>query len=309
MSSSTHINILLCTFNGARFLEEQLASYLEQTHDDWSLWVSDDESTDQTVEIIKRFSAKNPSRSVRLIKGPGKGPAQNFLSLINRVNCDGGIFALSDQDDVWLPDRLKRAAEMLGAVSPEKPAVYGCRTIQTNAKLKQFRNPLSPVVRPAFGNALVQNILAGNTMALNSGAVELIRKAGRIKGLPFHDWWIYLLISGAGGIVIFDENPRLLYRQHSRNFLGAHHGLGAFVLRFSMVTDGRYRHWIHSNANALAEVGNLLSPENQVILREFLETDATLGLRRTRLFGRLGIRRQTRMGNFLLANLALFGRV
>lgn len=102
------ITILLCTFNGARFLAAQLASIEQQTHSNWRLIVSNDGSTDDTLTIIRHF-ADRVCQPVEIRHGPGRGAAANFLSLATDPEIDGDLFAFCDQDDVWHPAKLSRA--------------------------------------------------------------------------------------------------------------------------------------------------------------------------------------------------------
>ena len=102
LSSGPPVRILLATWNGARYLQAQLDSYLAQDHDNWALWVSDDLSTDGTWEILQAFAARHPEREIVLKRGPGRGSAANFLSLLCDPELPVGPVALSDQDDVWL---------------------------------------------------------------------------------------------------------------------------------------------------------------------------------------------------------------
>jgi len=114
MDTSDHVAILMCTFNGAAFLETQLASIEQQTHTNWSLWISDDGSSDDTVQIIERFASKVGSERVHLMGGPGQGFANNFFSLMGKVpiTC-ASYFAFADQDDVWLALKLASAMTVL----------------------------------------------------------------------------------------------------------------------------------------------------------------------------------------------------
>lgn len=299
----------MCTFNGAEFLQAQLASFLAQTHEDWSLWISDDGSTDNTRQIVTEFCAENPDRSVQWVSGPQKGFAQNYISLVCRTKNPKGYIALSDQDDVWLPERLARVVASLKEFPPDKPAIYGCRTIRTDEDLNHLCHSRSLSRAPSFENALVQNILGGNTLAMNATASTLVRDAGVIDGLPFHDWWIYQLVSGAGGTVVFDDRPGLYYRQHSSNYMGAHRSLGGVISRLSMIVDQRYSKWMRSNAQALKSAEHLLTTKNQTLLAKYLGTGASYGIKRAWRLKRLGIHRQTRFGNWLLMVLAVFGRV
>ena len=99
----------MATMNGAQYLEEQLASIRAQSYVNWSLWVSDDGSTDETVEIINRFKATLSDQSITILNGPRKGGAQNFLSLLANPVIKADFYAFCDQDDVWFPSKLKRA--------------------------------------------------------------------------------------------------------------------------------------------------------------------------------------------------------
>ena len=102
MAKQPHVAILMCTLNGERFLKEQLDSFTTQTHQDWTLWVSDDGSTDQTLEILRATQAEWGADRLKIVEGPRKGFARNFLSLACRAEIEAEYFAFSDQDDVWL---------------------------------------------------------------------------------------------------------------------------------------------------------------------------------------------------------------
>lgn len=103
------VDILLCTYNGARFLPRQLASFEIQTFPHWRLIVSDDGSQDETLALLSAFAQKYGADKVQIRHGPRKGPNANFLSLICDPTLDSAFFALSDQDDVWAADKLSRA--------------------------------------------------------------------------------------------------------------------------------------------------------------------------------------------------------
>ncbi len=177
-----HVRILLCTHNGASYLRAQLDSYLAQEHTDWSLWVSDDHSTDQTREILQDFAADHPDREVHLLTGIGRGHAANYLSLMcHPALPKDGFVALSDQDDVWLPDRLSRGMARVAAYERRYgrgAILYGGRTRLVGADMTPLG--LSRGVRhaPSFHNALVQNVMAGNTLLMSPEALALVRRAG-----------------------------------------------------------------------------------------------------------------------------------
>ena len=265
--SRSHVRILLCTFNGAAHLREQLDSFVAQDHDDWSLWVSDDHSTDATRQILQDFITDNPDREVRLFAGVGRGHAANYLSLLCRPELPADCFvALSDQDDVWLPDRLSRGLDRVAeceAAHGDAPVLYGSRTRLVDEGLTPMGLSRGLQRPPSFGNALVQNVMAGNTLLLNPEALELVRHAGPGADVPFHDWWLYLLLSGAGAHVVFDEQPTVLYRQHAHNALGTPNTLRGSIKRFEMVRKSVFQQSINRNLAALEQNGGLLTPRHR----------------------------------------------
>jgi len=121
--NKTSVAILLCTRNGGAFLQEQLESYRNQTYSNWQLYVSDDHSTDNTVEIVRRF-ASTVSNTVDVRYGMQEGYVQNFLSLVLDPIIQAQYFAYSDQDDIWLPDKLERAVAWHESALQDRPALY-----------------------------------------------------------------------------------------------------------------------------------------------------------------------------------------
>ena len=103
------IAILMCTYNGERFIAEQIDSFLNQTHKNIALWVSDDGSTDGTMIILKKYQEKFPKGRFKIINGPGKGFVMNFLSLICHKDVKADYYAFSDQDDICLDKIFRRA--------------------------------------------------------------------------------------------------------------------------------------------------------------------------------------------------------
>jgi hypothetical protein len=311
----THVQILMCTRDGAAHLEAQLASLVAQTHADWSLAVSDDGSTDATRDILARFGRAHPRARMRLIEGPRRGSAVNFLSLLADPGVRPGPIAFADQDDVWLPHRLARGLARLGA--GPGPTVYASRTLQVDAELR----PLGPSPargRLSFGNALVQNALAGNTLMLDPEAARRLRAsvpaalAGR--GVAHHDWWVYLLATGAGMRVVVDPEPGLLYRQHRGNLMGAHAGVAAARRRLAALFDGTWRDWTDRNLAALAALGAMpgaggLRPEASALAAAFAAARRRGPLGRLVGLARLPVRRQRPAETALMALMALLGRL
>ncbi len=307
-----HVTILMALFNGARNLTPQLESLEAQTHRSWSLVVSDDGSSDAGPAMIREFGAQVGAlgRSVEIIGGPRAGFAQNFLHLLRHDPAPRGYVALCDQDDVWLPGKLTRGLAALKDVPEEVPTLYCSRTWITDADLKQRRLSTAWPREPGFRNALVQNIAAGNTIMLNPSAARLIAAAARDTGqIVAHDWWIYQIITGAGGRVIHDTEPTLLYRQHGSNLIGANDSWAARMVRIGMILSGEYRDWSDINIGALRPVLQHFTPENRRIFEDFVEMRQTRFAARLRSFSALGLYRQTRASTAALWVATLLRRL
>lgn len=213
------LHILLATYNGARFLPEQLDSLLAQQEASWRLLWRDDGSTDGTRALLEAF-ARRTGRAAEAMTPPGRaGALGSFMHLLAAAP-EGGHHAFCDQDDVWLPGKLARAQAALADMPEAQPALYCSRQRLVDAALRP--TGLSPLPRRPLGfrNALVQNVVTGCTLVLNDAARRLVLAAPPPPPGTMHDWWCYLLVSGAGGRMCFDPEPGLLYRQHGANAVG-----------------------------------------------------------------------------------------
>ncbi len=304
-----HITILLCTANGARFLAEQLQSYLNQSHANWSLWISDDGSTDDTRAILDGFrAAHGDTHDIRIVEGPGQGAAANFMSLLCHPDLPPGAVALSDQDDVWHPGKLERALEQIADLSTDRPVLYGAQSIHVDDALTPIGASHPPPRPPAFANALTQNIVSGHSAVLNSAALALVRRAGPPKGIEYHDWWLYQLFSGAREQILIDHEPVLFYRQHDSNVLGVHRGWRARAGRVAMVLGRTYGRWIAANIAALKATGDVVTPENHALL-DMLQPRLGKGPLTAWWCARAGLYRQTRLGSALFYLAVIIGSI
>ncbi|HCC62251.1 MAG TPA: glycosyl transferase family 2 [Pseudomonas sp.] len=288
-----HVAILLTTYNGARFLEEQLSSIAQQTHRQWTLYVSDDGSSDSTLTILKRFQQRLGSDRVRLLQGPQIGFAQNFLSLVRNPEIEADFFSFCDQDDVWFPDKLQRAITLIPRADDERPAVYCSRTRLIDEAGNFIGHSPLFARAPSFHNALVQSLAGANTMMLNKAARALLARVPSTAPVVSHDWLCYLLVSGCGGQVFYDAEPTLDYRQHGGNLIGSNNSMRDRLTRARMMFSGTFREWTQKNLAALRNCAGLLDERSRVALARF-ETarDAHL-LRRLYLLKKAGVYRQT----------------
>ena len=307
--ASGPIAILLCTYNGARFLPQQLASYEAQDFANWRLFASDDGSQDATLALLQDFQKKHGAEKVHIQRGPRRGFVANFLSLICDPGIHGASYAFSDQDDIWLPDKLSRARRFLMNAPGDKPVVYCSRTRLINESNAEIG--LSPLFKkpPSFRNALTQSIAGGNTMVLNETARQLLMRAGADVICASHDWWVYLAVTAVDGTLFYDAAPSIRYRVHARNVIGENRSIGAQLLRARMLWRGRFKSWADMNVAALERIEADMTEENRRIFALFRSSRKQRLVPRVCGLLRAGIRRQTLLGNLGLAAAALVGKI
>lgn len=302
--------ILMCTYNGERFVGKQLDSFLQQTFPNWELFVFDDGSKDATAGVIERYKQLHTEHGFHFTRNASqKGFARNFLNAISESPGHFDFYALSDQDDIWLPHKLERALKYFQDIPESMPALYGSRTILVDQDENHLGFSHLFKKRPSFSNALVQSIAGGNTLVFNRAARNIIARAGSDLGVISHDWFIYQLISGAGGKIFYDAHPEILYRQHGRNLSGSNRGLLAKVLRISQLLNGTFKAWNNENILALEKNVSLLTAENREKLALFVKARKGFFLRRFWGFFKVGIYRQTLMQNIALYISGIMNRI
>lgn len=303
------VHILMGVLNGADHLPTQLGALSRQDWTAWRLTCSDDGSMDGSRGCLRAFRDLG-AQPVTLVRGPSQGFAANYLSMMRGLAHDTGHVALCDQDDLWFPAKLSRAMTMLGALNAQRPALYAAARLIWDARQGTIVPERSVVHRPSFQNALIENIAPGNTIVLNAAAARLARNAARLAGPVFaHDWWLYLLISGAGGTIVADPRPVLLYRQHAQNVIGAGHGIAGHLRRKMGVLNGDYRRRISTNIAAMRRCGMYLTEENRDILARFAAAQEGRSARRIYLMGACRPYRQSGLASAAFWGAAVIGRV
>lgn len=242
------VTVLMSTYQGEKFIAQQVESILAQLPFGGRLVIRDDGSTDQTVSILKDICDPR----IEVIAGPNLGFGQSFLTLLAGVIGEPQIVMLSDQDDVWLPGKIDRACAALAGKN-DSPSLYFSRLRLVDEELR----PLGDTPRwprgPSFANALCENIATGCTIALNMPAVRLVTRGAGDDRIYFHDWWIYLVISAFGRVIV-DDTPTILYRQHGHNVIGRGAGWRRYRAALAFI---RKRSWIHILYNQLEALRSL----------------------------------------------------
>jgi glycosyltransferase involved in cell wall biosynthesis len=303
------VAILMCTYNGAAYLQEQLESFSNQSHKNWTLYVSDDSSTDATRSILADYQRRWGDDRLVVFDGPCQGFGKNFISLLKRPEVEAHYYAFSDQDDVWFNDKLERSLKQLAPLPEQTPAFYCSRTRLVDAQGDAIGYSPLFTRAPSFCNALVQSLAGANTMLINHAARALLLQVPEDATIIAHDWLTYILVTGCGGQAIYDGEPSLDYRQHGGNLIGSNASFKDRVTRFKKMLAGRFAEWNDTNLQILKAMAPLLTQESQNTIEHFQAG------RRMGLGGRLyklrksGIYRQTTEGNLSLVLAACLGRI
>ncbi|MBD8500982.1 glycosyltransferase family 2 protein [Paenibacillus arenosi] len=212
------VQVLLSTYNGERYIRQQLDSIIEQTYPNIVILIRDDGSTDSTIPVIESYMESYPGK-IRLILGGNKGVVRSFMELLQASDSVYDYYCFCDQDDIWLPDKVQRSVSKIGV--KDQPTMFFTSTQMVDHRLNKLNIwPTPPLRQPSFNNALIQNIAVGATITINKKARELlIQKQVDDSALLMHDWWAYLCLSALGE-VLYDAEPSILYRQHENNVVG-----------------------------------------------------------------------------------------
>jgi glycosyltransferase involved in cell wall biosynthesis len=260
------VAVLLSTYNGARYLPAQLNSLLGQTHENWVLYWRDDGSSDDTVALMRGFATR--VRAGRCVESPSSGRhlgvCDSFLLLLREAP-EAQAVAFADQDDVWLPEKLSSALEML-ATAGERPALYCARQYLVDEALRGATLSVNHNPVPVFPACLTQNIANGNTLVMNAAAATLVANTG-VPRDTVHDWWSYIVVSACGGTVLFDERPQVLYRLHKDNLIGRAQPLPARAIAALQRGPHIYMTMMRRHTDMLATFANLLAAQARADLR------------------------------------------
>ncbi|MFZ2669780.1 MAG: glycosyltransferase family 2 protein [Streptococcus suis] len=214
------VNILMSTYNGQQFLAEQISSIQEQSYTDWTLFIRDDGSSDNTKEILKDF--EHQDSRIHLIdsdKSDNLGVIKSFHKLVNHDRADYYFF--SDQDDVWLPNKLELSLKEAQNYLADLPLMVYMDLKVVNQDLEIMTESMvksqSHHANTELVQELTENTVTGGVAMINHALAEMWQETDDIL---MHDWYLALLASAFGNLVFIDQ-PGELYRQHSDNVLGA----------------------------------------------------------------------------------------
>ena len=214
----------MATYNGEQFISQQIKSILEQSYQEFVLFINDDASTDNTYNIAVKFSKSHPDKIFVTRNQTNSGGAKhNFLSMM--IKCRDDYVMLCDQDDVWFPDKIEKTLKKMKQqeqIYPDYPLLVhsDLKVVDENLNIisssyEKYMN--SNFSRTAFNQVLIQNTFAGCSAMYNRATANLLRVEPSY--CVMHDWWLELVVATFGHITHIDE-PTVLYRQHKNNAIG-----------------------------------------------------------------------------------------
>ena len=224
--SDVRVSVVVCTYNGENYLRDQLRSILHQTRPPDEIIISDDGSTDSTLEIIEEFASSSggPQPPVWSVETRTKplGVSGNFASALTKAR--GAIIALADQDDVWEPERIEKGLSQFhdGVLLVHSDATLIDASGRPTGSLMSALRLTSSERRNLLRGRALDVLLRRNVV---TGAATIIRSSLLVHALPIpegwvHDEWLALVAAAQRG-VIFQEDPLIRYRQHGNNEIGA----------------------------------------------------------------------------------------
>lgn len=222
------ITVLMSTYNGEKYLREQLDSLMNQTDVDVSMLIRDDGSKDATIAIIEEYIKKYSN--ISLIKGDNCGVAWSFWKLL-RGAPENEYYAFCDQDDIWDSDKLKVAIARLQEYENSRPGLYYSMTrlVESDGRREIIQKPTEYEMHiPTFPQLVMENTATGCTMVWNKELND-IAKTVDVEYLRMHDHLLFLICMYVGGNVYFDTIPHISYRQHEHNVIGGRKSIKKYV--------------------------------------------------------------------------------
>lgn len=272
------VNILMATYNGEKFLAQQIESIQKQTFKEWNLLIRDDGSSDKTCDIIRNFTAKDSRiRFINENEHHNLGVIKSFFTLVNYEVAD--FYFFSDQDDVWLPEKLSVSLEAAKHKASDVPLLVYTDLKVVNQELNILQDSMiraqSHHANTTLLPELTENTVTGGTMMINHALAE---KWFTPNDILMHDWFLALLAASLGEIIYLDL-PTQLYRQHDNNVLGAR----TMDKRFKILREGpksiftRYWKLIHDSQKQASLIvdkyGDIMTANDLELIKCFIKID------------------------------------
>ena len=276
------IHILLATYNGASYIRQQLDSIFTQSCDEFKLYVSDDNSTDETYNILKEYESRYPEKMFISRSENRLGAAANFLALLK--NCDAEYIMFADQDDVWDKRKIEYSLKCMKSMEAKygkyTPLLIHSDLSVVDEELRILNKSLASFLkinakRKRLSYLLVENVVTGSTVMINKALKTKVNLSDKCF---MHDWWLALTATCFGKIGYINM-PLNLYRQHRDNVLGVKdiYSLSALFterIKRSKEVKSNYKKMYAQAEDFLRIYKDALSRENREILGSFVNMQA-----------------------------------
>lgn len=219
------VAVMMSTYNGMQYLEEQIKSILSQKGVKVELFVRDDGSSDMTVDVLRKYAQNN---NIRWYRGENLKPAYSFFDLIENAP-ETDYYAFSDQDDIWDEDKLEVAINQMEKTQGHyKLYCSGSRLVDEGNNLIRIHKLNT---KRTMNARLIYACVSGNTMVINSELRDAIRKY-RPSNLIMHDAWCFKVALCLGAKLLLDSEPHISYRMHGNNVVGMELNLKERIRKF-----------------------------------------------------------------------------
>ncbi len=245
--------VLMSTYNGEKYIREQLDSLLRQTMRPDQILIRDDGSKDGTLCILEEYASEYPF--IHYYNGKNKGPARSFWELILKCE-DSDYYALCDQDDVWFEDKLETAVSTLEKEDQDIPLLYCSRYTLTDQDLNPINSDVSKLYDFSdFAHSLLYHTAPGCTFVFNDAARKQVIKYNIEKEYCIiHDAIIHKVVAMFGEVIL-DKEPHMYYRQHGDNEIGMNADVfKVFIGRVNRFINGKIRNYRSLTAKSLLNV-------------------------------------------------------
>lgn len=315
LSELPKIDILMATYNGEKYIREQIESLQNQSYNNWTLLISDDGSTDNTLAIVEEMQKTDQRIEVVAQNAGFHSATKNFLSLLKVSSAPYVMFC--DQDDVWLRDKIElsltKIIELEERFEKQTPLVVFTDSRVVNEQLECISESFTAtldfdpctITLPQF---LVGNVAQGSAMILNRAIVEKVIHEDIPNPFEFHDHWIVCLAK-AVGVVVYIKKPTLLYRQHQGNVAGAIKSQSFGDRLASIVRTALSRGWVKEMARSAAKPVDracyFLASDLDITEENKKQLELLASIKEKKTFARIGIIKELN----LLRNQGIYSKI
>ena len=306
MGDAKRVVVLISTYNGEKYIGEQIASILEQkTKHHIDILIRDDGSNDRTVSIVASFVDKY--QNISFFQGENIGVVSSYFELLKKAE-DYDYYSFCDQDDYWLPEKIDTAVKTLEAVKEDIPLLYASPSFVTDGDLNKT-GKITQIERKKidFYNTAIQNFCPGHNQVVNHRLAEILRSVEIDPSQVYsQDLWV-TNVAAVTGKIIFDNKPHTLYRMHHDNKLGFGEGNADWIKqRISRAESHEGAKFSRQLKYFYSVFSDRLTDEQKEEVQKFLSSQKSFS-NRAGYIGKTKFWRQREKENTLFKLLYLFG--